>query len=190
MPQQYRVVEVRSNVDRLSTHAVHRLFADMVGRVTRAGEEFLRLAAPKGKTERLSQAVSSSGPKDDGLTIRAAVGIPPIDEAPSRMSSRPSPDFFSPVAGGYATRDYPLFRDRGTGIFGPAHAPIHSHTGGPLRFEGAEGGIFFRRSVEGQPAGHFMLATFEEMRRAALPADAEIFKEHVKHLYLEPHPIP
>lgn len=73
-------------------------------------------------------------------------------------------------------------------MFGPAHAPIHAHTGGVLRFEGADGGTLFRRSVMGQPAGHFMLATFEEMRRVSLPADAKLFEERVKHLYAEPNP--
>jgi len=182
----YKVVEVRSNVDRLSASTVHRLFVDMIYRAAHAGEDWLRLIAPKGKTLRLSRAVSTSGPHDEGDLISAAVGIPPIDDAPDRMAPVPSPDFFSPVPGGLSSRDYPLFRDRGTGIFGPAHAPIHSHTGGMLKFEGADGGTLFRRSVEGQPAGHFMLNTFEEMRRVALPIEAERFKQRVQHLYADP----
>jgi hypothetical protein len=186
--EQYLVVEVRSNVDRLSASTVHRLFADMIGRVMRSGEGFLRATAPRGKSERLSRAVSSVGPHDDGDIISASVGVPPIADAPSRFAKTPSPDFFSPVAGGHGTRDYPLFVDRGTGMFGSAYAPIHSHTGGPLRFEGADGGVVFRQSVKGQPAAHFMLATFEEMRRVALPIDAKLFEERVKRLYAEPNP--
>lgn len=186
MSDEYRIVEVRSNVDRLSASAVHRLFVDMISRTTHAGETFLKSIAPRGSTEKLARAVTSSGPHDAGDHIDAAVGIPPIADVADRMAHKPSPDFFTPS--GHTAADYPLFRDRGTGMFGPAHAPIHSHTGGPMKFEGTDGNLVFARSVQGQPGGHFMLATFEEMRRVALPADAEIFREHVQHLYLEPNP--
>lgn len=185
--EQYEFVGVRSNVDRLSVDTVHSLFIEMLKRVVRSGEDTLRSIVPRGKTEALMRHVSSEEPRDEGSIITGAVGIPPIAEAQDRMARIPSPDFFSPS--GYTSKDYPLFRDRGTGIFGPAHAPISSHTGGPMRFEGADGSTIFRRQVQGSPASHFMLATFEEINRVALPVDIERFGKRVQHLYADPNPV-
>lgn len=186
--QRYEVVGVRSNVDRLSVTAVHRLFADLVYRSVHAGEDFMRMVVPKGESLRMERAISVDGPHDADPAIDTAVGIPPITEAPNRMSKIPSPDFFSPVPGGQTSADYPLFVDRGTGLFGSAHAPIHAHTGGALKFEDSAGNTIFRRSVAGQPASHFMLATYEEITRVSLPVEAERFAERVKHLYSDPVP--
>lgn len=185
--KQYEIVDVRSNVDRLSVDSVHSLFVEMLRRSIRAGEEVLRALVPKGKTERLMRNVSFTGPREEAGLISGAVGIPPIAEAEDRMAAIPSPDFFSPS--GYTSRDYPLFRDRGTGIFGPAHAPISSHTGGVMAFDGADGSRVFARQVAGSPASHFMLATFEEMNRVTLPEEISRFRERVEHLYAEPNPV-
>lgn len=187
MPEQYEIVEVRSNVDQLSVDTVHSLFIDMLARSVRDAREFLRAVVPRGKTLALMRNVGSTGPREEAGVISGAVGIPPISEAEDRMTAIPNPDFFTPS--GRTSADYPLFRDRGTGDFGPAHAPIHSHTGGPLRFEGADGSVLFRRQVAGSPASHFMLATFEEMNRAVLPLEIDRFGERVKHLYADPNPV-
>lgn len=181
--QQYELVGVRSNVDRLSVESVHRLFSDMIERTVRSSREFLTGAVPHGETERLAAAVDSTGPYDEVDSISAAVGIPPIGGLEDRFTKTPSPDFFSPS--GSSAADYPLFVDRGTGMFGPAHAPISSHTGGPLVWE-EDGRTIFAQHVQGQEPHHFMLATYEHMTRVSLPADAAIFAEQVRHLASDP----
>lgn len=190
MPEQdYRLVGVRSNIDRLSASVVHRLYEDMIYRSIHAGEDWLRIVVPKGRTLAMERHIGVDGPHDELDTISAALGIPRIESAENRMSSNPSPDFFSPMPGGEDSRDYPLFTDRGTGMFGPAHAPIHSHTGGAMRFEDAAGAVLFRRQVAGQPGKHFMLDTYEQIRRVSMPIEAERFRERVQHLYADPSPI-
>lgn len=178
--QQYRLVAVHSNVDRLSASTVHKLFVDMVYRSVHAGEDWLRIVVPKGRSLRMERAIGVSEPHDEGDLTTAVLGIPHITEVDS---SRGVPYF----PGEQNAGDYPLFTDRGTGLFGPAHAPIYGRRG-PMRFEDAGGNVLFRSQVAGQPAKHFMLDTYEQLRRIALPMEADRFRERVQHLYDDPDP--
>jgi hypothetical protein len=178
--EQYRLVGVRSNVDRLSASSVHELFRDLVGRANRSGRDWMRIVVPKGDSQRLARAVDTTGPSSEGAAISASVGIPPI------LGADVSNGTYFP--GEQSSGDYPLFVDRGTGMFGPTHAPITGRRGWMV-FEGREGTTVFAKSVAGQPGQHFMLSTYEQMTRVALPVERERFAERVKHLYADPNPI-
>ena len=79
--------------------------------------------------------------------------------------------------------DYPLFKDQGTSLFGDVdRSAITSPTGGTMRFEGTAGETVFRKHVAGQEGAHFMLFTYEEIRRVILPAEADIFARRVEML--------
>lgn len=174
---------VESNVENLSALTVHRLYRNLVSRMLSRGADLLRLNTPKNTGE-MAAHVGHHGPVDEGLVITGSVGIPPISVV-NRRYQVGTKDLFTP--GEQSSANYPLFRDRGTGIFGPAHAPIHSRRAHVMRFEGTEGPLF-RAEVKGQPPGHFMLETYEQMRRTLLPIETQIFESHVRRLALEPNP--
>lgn len=170
-------IRVDSNVDRLSAHAVHRMLGELITDSVEDVEEFLRFIVPKGDTERLSEAVSShpAHETDDGQV--AAVGIPPIETV--QGVSPAVKDLFSP--GEQDSDHYPLFVDRGTGIFGPAGVPITARRVHVMHFDDAEGFDIFRSEVKGQEGAHFMLASYSFML-IVLQTRIKEFNERVKHL--------
>jgi hypothetical protein len=61
---------------------------------------------------------------------------------------------------GSSPRDYPIYVDQGTGIYGEKKSPIHTIPGnlmGPIRFKGR---THFVPSFKGQPAQHFSERSF------------------------------
>jgi len=171
----YELVAVRSNVNRLSVEAVHTLYERAIDRTAEEGADFLRAAVPK-REGLMAARVGHHDSRAVGEDVfEASVGIPHIDEAANLMGSPGAQD----------SGNYPIFTDRGTGIFGPLHTPIRSRTGRMMRWE--EGGqVFFRREVKGQMGKHFMLETYEMMHRAILPANAEVMGERIKKLWANP----
>ncbi len=165
-----------SNTDRLTAGAVHRLYEDLVDRLTDRGREALRTNAAAsvegkyGRTGLMEEHVDSSGPVDEGTEITAAVGIKPVEEA----RARPYASIFESDPA-----DYPLFKDIGTGLFGETGGRIVSPKGGVMRFTGTEGETVFVRSTKGQEGAHFLRETYEEMLRVILPAEARKFAEDV-----------
>ncbi len=178
----YEIVAVESNIDRINERSVHSLFKRMVERLVDQGERSMRELAPKD-SGLMAARIGHHGPDDAGVgdLIWADVGVPRIPEADARQSAR-APFF----PGEQDSGDYPLFVARGTGIFGPASAPIYPRRARAMVFDGADGNPVFARRVKGQQASHFMLDTFELMRSAALPVDARIFAEQAQHLYAIP----
>jgi hypothetical protein len=171
----YELVAVRSNVDRLSVEAVHTLYERAIDRTAEDGADFLRGVVPKREglmAARVGHHESSATGED---VIEASVGIPRIDEASNIMGSPGAQD----------SGNYPLFTDRGTGIFGPIHMPIVARSGHMMRWEDG-GQVFFRREVKGQVGKHFMLETYEMMHRAILPANVEDMGERIKRLWANP----
>lgn len=170
-------IRVTSNVDRLSEHAIHRLYADLLTSTVEDTEEFLRFIVPKD-TDRMAEHVGHHPAHETGAGLAAAVGIPRIEGAGGGVSPAVK-DLFAP--GEQDSEDYPLFVDRGTGIFGPAGVPIHARKVHVMHFEDQGGHDIFREEVKGQPGAHFMLASYA-FARIALLAHVRDFEEHVKHL--------
>lgn len=170
-------IQVESNVDRLSEHAVHRMLGELLTDTVEDVEEFLRFIVPKGDTDRLSEAVSSSAAHETDVGLEAAVGIPPIETV--QGLSPAVKDLFQP--GEQDSDDYPLYVDRGTGIFGPAGVPITARHVHVMHFDDADGFDIFRSEVKGQEGAHFMLASYA-FSLIVLETRLKEFDERVKHL--------
>lgn len=164
-------VKVESNIDRLSETAIRRFMGDALEGTVKEAEEFLRFIVPRDTGEMEAHVGHTA---ED---LRAAVGIPRID----RISgvSPAVKDMYSP--GEQDSGDYPLFRDRGTGIFGPAHEPIHARRVSVMKWEGAEGHPIFRSEVQGSEGSHFMLATYA-FAQISLRINIAMMGNRVKHL--------
>lgn len=171
MAEQYRIVGVRSNIDRLNAEVVKRLFEDLNYRSAHQGEDWMRLVVPKGKSLKMGRAIATDGPHTEGDEISTSIGIPPISNADGGLP------------------DYPLFRTRGTGMFDPdGPHMIHPAQSAAMRFENREGGTIFAATTKGQPGSTFLLDTFEELTHVALPIEGGRFAERVKRLYADPDP--
>ncbi len=167
-------IRVRSNVDRLSEMAIRRFLADSLTDTVKEAEEFLRFIVPKDTGE-MAAHVGHTDASFEKLS--AAVGIPRIETAKGVTPA--VKDMFSP--GEQDSGDYPLFRDRGTGIFGPAHEPIHARRVSVMKWEGHEGHPIFRSEVAGSEGSHFMLATYA-FAHVALITQIHEMGERVKQL--------
>lgn len=170
-------IKVESNIDRLSEIAIRRFLGDALSGTVEDSEEFLRAIVPRDTGELAAHVGHKAAEEVDGGLLRAAVGIPPIDRAHGLTPALK--DLMAP--GEQNSSDYPLFRDRGTGIFGPAHAPIHARRGEVMRWEGAEGHPIFRSEVKGSEGSHFMLATYA-FSKLALTAHVHEMGERIKGL--------
>jgi hypothetical protein len=170
------VVRIESNTDALTALAVHALLERLVDRVTEQGEGLLRVNVAEsitgdyGTTGDLEEHVGRHPVISAGDMIHGAVGIPPIDSGRRSFTSGDSDQ-----------ADYPIFKDRGTGIFGEEPHQITPATRKVMRFEGMFGDTVFRHSVAGQEGAEFGCRTYEEMF-SALPADVEIFERELKSL--------
>ena len=151
-------VHIRSNVDALSADRIHQALVEMVQRNVEESTEFLRVIEPK-RTGALEAHTSHTDAIESIVgQIEAKIGITPVEEAHDTNSVARN---MSP--GAQDTDHYPLFVDRGTGVFGPTGSPIFARTG-VMAFE-IDGHEIFTRVVQGQRGQHFMAATaaFAEM---------------------------
>lgn len=144
------IVAIHSNVSALSADRLHQALVEMVRGIVVESARFLRAEVPKD-TGRLAEAVDHSEVEDVAKTIEARLGIKPIGEAGLNAALRTVP-------GAQDSSHYPVFVDRGTGVFGPTASPIFARVGHKMVFEG-ERGTVFAHSVEGQHGQHFMAAT-------------------------------
>jgi hypothetical protein len=170
------VVSVESNTDALSAMAVHKLLERLVEHIIDQGEDFLRvnvaesISGDYGTTGDLEAHVGSHPVVSVGDAVQGSVGIPPIESG--RRSA---------TTGESDQADYPIFKDKGTGIFGDTPHQITPATRQVMRFEGMFGEEVFRHSVSGQKGAEFTRHTYEEMF-VALPHDVETFEREVKSL--------
>lgn len=156
-------ITIRSNTDSLSEAAVYDALVKMVGHSAEEGADFLKLVVPKGETLGLSTHAGHHGPIDDGINVKAEVGIPPI------------------LAGGATDPNsmrYPMYVDKGTGIFGDTHEPIMAKREAmKLPPDGVHS--MFHKVVKGQEGQFFMEKTFEFMKES-MKVNAEFFKAELK----------
>jgi hypothetical protein len=170
MPEdRYELVAVHSNVDRLSVSAVRDLFTEFVYRSVHAGEDWLRLVIPKGQTLGLERHIGVHGPTSLGDLISAELGVAPVESARTRGSA-----------------DYALWVDQGSGMFGADPHMIHPTVAKAMRWNDIAGNTIFARATKGQRPRMFMLDTFEQMTRVAMPVEAARMGERIKHLYADP----
>lgn len=145
-------VSVRSNVDALSGARLHQALIDMVERVVRDSAEFMRAIEPK-RTGALEAATSHTDPVEDVVNIiEAKIGVTEIGQDVPRSEAQ------STIPGAQDSSHYPLFVDRGTGVFGPTASPIFARSARSMVFTIGERKIF-AGSVRGQRGQHFFAAT-------------------------------
>lgn len=162
---QIEIVAIRSNTDAISGRAVHDSLVNMLRDELLMGEAFLAGIVPKRSGD-MAEHVGHRGPDDAGEIIDGSVGIPEIHKSDES-------DPFS--------AKYPLFVDKGTGIFGE-HGTIfpkekHFMYLPPERGGGTEYPRFLSSS-EGQAPRGFMLETFAFMS-AWLKVNGEIWKSEL-----------
>lgn len=150
-------VTVRSNTDSLSERAVHDSLVDMLRDELILGEAFLAGIVPKRDGDMAAHV--SHRLDDSGAIIEGAVGIPEIHKASES-------DPFS--------AKYPLFVDKGTGIFGD-HGTIFPSEKQFMYIPPERGIPGFLRSSKGQSGRGFMFATYSFML-AMLEMNGEIFR--------------
>lgn len=160
MPNREHVtVEIRSNIEALSAARLHQSLVAMVRSIVEDSTAFMRSIEPK-RTGALIEHTTHTDVDDLVGLIEARLGIKPVDEASSFHH------------GSSDSRDYPIFVDRGTGIFGETGSPIYSKHNGPMVFE-EDGRTIFTRAVAGQEGQHFVAAT-EAFAEALLREDQHI----------------
>jgi hypothetical protein len=152
------VVEIKSNTDRLSDRAVHDTLVNFVRNEALMGEISLKALVPK-RTLDMMRAAGHKGPYDMGAEIEAAVGIPEIhkDDESSPFSAK-----------------YPIFTDKGTGIFAE-HGSIFAKEHETMYIPESRGIPGFLRESKGQPGREFMMATFSTMI-AMLKINGEVWR--------------
>lgn len=167
-------VHVESNIDRLTTQAINSAFRRLVKRVMEHGKEELKFLVPRGSTRRLERGVDTHGPIAVPGGFIGEVGIPEIDSARDGYGRALAPGAQDPA-------HYPLFQDRGTGIFGPTHSPIYPRKGSVMVWRDESGDKVFARRTDGLAGRHFMAQTYALMN-ADLEAEAKIFAAEVTAL--------
>lgn len=168
-------IRVESNIDRLSAQAIDRFFADALTSTVEEAAEFLRFIVPKDTGE-MAGHVGHDAAHGDGDFI-AAVGIPPIEQIKGMTPAVKDMH----VPGEQDSNEYPLFRDRGTGEYGPSASPIFARRVSAMKWEGADGLPVFREETKGSPGSHFMLATYA-FAHIALEDNIHKMGERIKHL--------
>lgn len=157
MPEDVRVVGVRSNVSALSSARLHQALKDMVERVVDDSTTFMRAIEPK-RTGELEAHTIHTHAEDVVDLIEAKLGVTAIGESVPSIGSDSS--------------HYPIFVDVGTGIFGDTGSRIFAHTAKRMHFE-IDGHEIFAESVAGQRGQHFVAAT-EAFAQALLRTDPHI----------------
>jgi hypothetical protein len=161
--QQIRV-EIKSNTDSLSARAVHDALVHMVGDSAEEGADFLKMAVPH-RTLAMAMAAGHHGPVDDGINVSASVGIPPIVNPGGSFDPN--------------SMRYPMFVDKGTGIFGDYHTPIFAKRSEAMKLPPDGVHSIFQHEIKGQEGQFFMKKTFEFMK-ASMSINAEHFKAELK----------
>lgn len=151
-------IDVETNIDSLSARAVHDCFVNLVRNELLMGEVALKALVPK-RTMDMAAHTGHKGPVDGGIEIEGSVGIPEIHKSDES-------DPFS--------AKYPLFVDKGTGIFGE-HGTIFSKEKQFMYIPPERGFPGFLRSSKGQPGKEFLFATFTTMV-AMLKINSDAFK--------------
>lgn len=155
--REYIDVEIRSNIEALSSARLHQSLMEMVQRSVEASTAFLKTIEPKDTGALIEHTDHTDVIEDLTGLIEAKIGIKPIgdEHVPGAGGLTQSPRFsFQPSD----TSRYPIFVDTGTGVFGPTGTPIFARSGHSMHFE-IDGYEFFALSVLGQPGQHFMAAT-------------------------------
>ena len=159
-------IEVRSNISALSSARLHQALVEMVQRTVEESTAFLHTIEPKRTGELVKHTNHSDALEDVVGTIEAHLGVTPIEGGSTNTLA------LKTIPGAQETSHYPLFVDRGTGVFGPTGHPIFARTGHAMHFE-EDGRDIFARSVAGQRGQHFMAAT-EAFAEALLHTDPHI----------------
>ena len=155
------IERITSNTDRLSARAVHDSFVEFIRNEALMGEVALKSFVPKRSLDMAAHA-GHKGPEDSGMIIEASVGIPEIHK-----TNESSP--FS--------AKYPLFVDKGTGIFAE-HGTIFAKEKEFMYIPPERGYPGFLRSSKGQPPKEFMAATFSTMV-ALLRINSDVWKKEL-----------
>jgi hypothetical protein len=146
-PEVY-IAEIKSNTEKLSDRALHDTLVNFVRNEALMGEVALKAIVPKGDTLALTRAAGHKGPYDEGAEITAYVGIPEIHKAGET----------DPLSA-----KYPLFVEKGTGIFGDSHSEILPKTREFMKLPTKGDYGIFHKHVKGQEGRGFMLVTFSVM---------------------------
>ncbi len=147
----YATVEVHTNIDSLSSSVLHDSLVRMIDNAAKHGAEFLRGAVPKRTGDMAAHVGSKEAHEIAGL-VEAKIGISEVTKAGGYGPGVPYP-------GEQQKSHYPLFVDRGTGIFGPTHSRIFPRRGARMFYE-EDGRFFAPTSTQGQRGQHFMAETF------------------------------
>lgn len=137
-----------SNTDKISDKVLHDTLVNFVRNESLMGEVALKAIVPKGESLSLTREAGHRGPYDEGAEITAYVGIPEIHK----------PGEIDPLSA-----RYPIFVDKGTGIFGDRDSRIFPNTKEFMKLPPKDGYSIFHRSVKGQKGQGFMAATFSTM---------------------------
>ena len=151
-------ISIESNIDSLSTRAVHDCFVNLVRNELLMGEVALKAFVPKRSMD-MAAHTGHKGPIDDGIEIEGSVGIPEIHKVGES-------DPFS--------AKYPIFVDKGTGIFAE-HGDIFPKEKKFMYIPPDRGYPGFLAHSKGQPPKEFMLATFSTMI-AMLKINGDVWK--------------
>jgi hypothetical protein len=154
------ILEVKSNTQKLSDRALHDVLVSFMRHEALMGEVALKALVPKGETFSLAREAGHKGPFDEGAEITASVGIPEIHK----------PGETDPLSA-----KYPIFVDKGTGIFGDTDSKIFPKTRKFMKLPPKDDFSIFHRSIKGQKGQEFMLATFSIMV-GMLRINGETFK--------------
>lgn len=160
-------LSVRTNTEKMSDRALHDTLVNFVRNEALMGEVALKALVPKGDTLSMMREASHKGPFDEGGIVTASVGIPEIHKA-----GEADPD----------SAKYPLFTDRGTGIFGESRSEIFPKTREFMKLPPKGDFSIFHKHVKGQEGKEFMLATFSVMVNM-LKINSEVFKTELSEKF-------
>lgn len=167
MSESLVAVRVESNIERLDSHLFHEMLVRLIRDIAETGEAILKSEVPEGETGALKRHVAHHGPHDEGERVVAEIGISAVMDALVAHFQTALKDMAVP--GEQSASNYPLFVDRGTGIFGPAGSPIFARRAHFMQFPGQGGDMIFRHETKGQRGQHFMLKTYSSLV-AIIPA--------------------
>lgn len=151
------IVSITSNTQALSEKVIHDSLVNMLKDELLLGEAFLAGIVPKREGDMAAHVGHRID--DKGIEIEGAVGIPEIHKTGE-----------SDVLSG----QYPLFVDKGTGIFNE-HGTIFPKEKQFMYIPPERGIPGWLRSSKGQPGQHFMFATFS-MMVSLLEMNGQIWK--------------
>lgn len=154
---------ITSNTEKLSDLALHDTLVNFVRNEIVMGEVALKAVAPKGESLSMAREAGHKGPIDEGYEVTGYVGIPEIHKV---GESDP------------LSAKYPVFVDKGTGIFGDTHSEIFPKTRHFMKLPPKGDFSIFHRSVKGQKGQEFMAATFAVMV-GMLRINGEEFKKEL-----------